>query len=106
LLTSLRHRRRTGKGRYIDGAMYEGLLTLIPQAVIDYTLNGVTPTRVGNRDWNGLVAPQGVYRCDGDDAWVALEVHTAGQWRALCGVIGADDWASDERFEDVATRIE
>ena len=40
-------------------AMYEAMLTLIPEAVIDLTLNDADPKRIGNRD--RFKAPHGIY---------------------------------------------
>ena len=50
ILAALHHRKRTGQGQFVDVAMYEAMLTLIPEAVIDCTLNGDEPERAGNRD--------------------------------------------------------
>ena len=93
ILAALRHRDRAGEGQFIDGAMYESLLPLIPQAVIDYTMNKRSPARHGNRD--AVKVPHGIYRAAGDDEWVAVSVATESQWVALCTTIGRPEWASD-----------
>ena len=101
ILSALRHRQRTGRGQYIDLAMYEAFMTLIPEAVIDMSLNDRDPVRMGNRD--RMRAPHGIYRCKGEDAWIAISVQTEPEWVALCEVAGRQ-WQSDPRFADVAAR--
>ena len=107
-LAALRHRRRGGGGQYIDGAMFEGMISLIPQAVIDVTMNGRAPARIGNRDHRKV--PHNLYRAAGDDEWVAISVDpgvsdTGGpdaQWRALCAVLGLE--AGDPLFSTPEAR--
>jgi crotonobetainyl-CoA:carnitine CoA-transferase CaiB-like acyl-CoA transferase len=48
--------------------------------------------RQGNR--GPTAAPQGVYRCAGDDRWLALAVEDDDQWAALRGVLGDPEWAA------------
>lgn len=103
ILAALHHRRRTGEGQYIDGAMYEAMLSLIPEAVIDFTLNGQAPVRIGNGDRG--CAPHGIFRCRGDDAWVAVTARTDDQWSALCRVIGQEQWTRDPRFGSAELRV-
>jgi crotonobetainyl-CoA:carnitine CoA-transferase CaiB-like acyl-CoA transferase len=102
VMAALHHRQRTGQGQFIDLAMYEAMLTLIPEAVIDLTLNGVDPTRSGNRD--RVKAPHGIYRCREADTWVALSVKSPENWDALCRVAGRPEWLADVRFGDDAAR--
>src|SRR5438094_9508026 len=47
---------------------------------------------------------QGVYRCIGDDEWVAVSVGSDAEFAALCHVIGHPEVARDERFADVISR--
>ena len=96
LLLSLWHRRQTGEGAFIDFSMLEGMLTLMPQPVIDYTLNGKEWGRVGNRDV--VKAPHGIYRCQGDDKWLAISVASQAEWQRFCTATGHGGWASDPRF--------
>ncbi|MBI4233595.1 MAG: CoA transferase [Chloroflexi bacterium] len=96
VLQALFHRARTGRGQYIDEAMAEGMMTLIPEAMADYSLNGREPQRVGNRD--NVKVPHGVYRCQGEDAWIAISVSSDEEWRALCHATGCPEWREDPRF--------
>ena len=96
LLLSLWHRRQTGEGAFVDFSMLEGMLTLMPQPVIDYTLNGKEWGRVGNRD--AVKAPHGIYRCQGDDKWLAISVASQAEWQRFCSATGHGEWASDPRF--------
>ena len=83
VLAALHHRRRTGKGQWIDLSMYQVGATTIGEAILDYTANGRVQTRIGNR--NPTAAPSGVYPCKGDERWVALTVMTDENWKTLYG---------------------
>lgn len=100
---ALLHRARTGEGQFIDQAMYESMLALIPEAVLDYTMNGVEPRRTGNRD--KAKAPHGIYRCREPDTWLALSVDGDADWRAFCRAIGHAEWLDEARFATPAARL-
>ena len=101
-LAALNHRLETGVGQYVDFSMAEALSASLPEALLDYQMNGNEPVPLGNRDRNA--APHGVYRCAGDDRWIAVEVHTPEQWRGLCEAIGRDDLGADAGLGTVAGR--
>ncbi|HYK15994.1 MAG TPA: CoA transferase, partial [Burkholderiales bacterium] len=61
-------------GLAIDLSQYELGLGLMGPALIDYLANGTNPEPVGNRHPFGAWAPHGIYRCAGDDRWVAIAV--------------------------------
>ena len=86
LAAALDRKRRTGKGCYVDLAQLEASLHFLGPEILDHQANGRTVTRIGNRD--RFRAPQGCYRCAGDDAWLAIAVDTDEQWQALRRVIG------------------
>ncbi|MCH7484342.1 MAG: CoA transferase, partial [Chloroflexi bacterium] len=70
----------------------------------DYAMNKRPPQRIGNRShW---YAPQGCYPCTGEDNWLVVTVRDDDEWRALCEATGHPEWASDERFADLASRRE
>jgi crotonobetainyl-CoA:carnitine CoA-transferase CaiB-like acyl-CoA transferase len=58
--------------------------------------------RVGNRD--AAKAPHGIYRCSGDDEWVAISIASQDEWVMLCNVARHDDWLRDPRFGDALSR--
>lgn len=80
LLAALEERQRTGNGRSIDLSMVEAISLLVGNTVADAAL-GIEPSRLGNRDRD--YAPQGVYRCNGEDDWIAITVKDDRAWNAL-----------------------
>ncbi|MYK26723.1 MAG: CoA transferase [Dehalococcoidia bacterium] len=103
LLAALDHRRRTGKGQYIDHSQVESSVQFVSPYLLDYQLNGRALTRMGNRDPD--MAPHGVYPSRGDDDWVAIAVRDDGDWLRLCAVIERPDLAGDARLEALAGRL-
>jgi benzylsuccinate CoA-transferase BbsF subunit len=102
IAASLDYRRRTGKGQWIDLSQFETGVNHVPVAVLDYTVNGRIASRTGNQDARGC--PHAVYRCVGEDRWIALAVFTEEEWRALVNTIGDPSWAHAERFATQAGR--
>jgi benzylsuccinate CoA-transferase BbsF subunit len=102
ILCALRHRDRTGEGMYIDVSMAEAMCTTLPEAFMDYVMNGRIVAPNGNRD--RLYAPHDLYRCAGDDAWVAIAATNEAEWRELCARMGRPELANDPRFSTLAAR--
>lgn len=102
VLGAIRHRRLTGEGQWIDLCMYEVGVSLIGPEVMEYTVNGRIPPRRGNR--HPVFAPQGCYRCAGEDRWVTVSVRNDNEWDALCRVLERPELAADERFLTSADR--
>jgi crotonobetainyl-CoA:carnitine CoA-transferase CaiB-like acyl-CoA transferase len=99
---ALAKRRRTGKGSFIDLAQREGATLLAGEAFVAASLEGETsPRHHGNR--SARWAPQGAYRCAGDDQWIVVSTVTDDEWRACCRVLGRDDLA-DLSAEDRRAR--
>jgi benzylsuccinate CoA-transferase BbsF subunit len=101
-LAALYCRRRTGKGQYIDLAMAEVVTSMLPEAVMDYVMNNRDRGRRGNQD--DLMVPHNVYRCQGEDRWVAIAVESEEEWRNLCLTVGHPEWLEDVRFKDSKAR--
>ena len=95
-------RKRTGKGQYIDLAMAEVVTSMLPEAIMDYSMNKRDQGRMGNHDT--LMAPHNVYRSKGDDTWVAIAVASEDEWQSLCQAVGHPEWIEDERFKDRPSR--
>lgn len=103
-LAAVGHRAETGISQYVDFSMAEALSASLWEAALAYQMTGEEPTPLGNRD--RTAAPHGVYECIGQDRWIAIEVHTDKQWRALCDAIGRPDMAADPELADAAKRKE
>lgn len=104
VLAALLHRRKTGKGMYLDQSQVEAGVTFIAPFILDYVVNGRNATRMGNRD--PYMAPHGAYPCRGLDRWVVIAVTSEEEWHSFCRVIGNPDWAQDERFASLGARKE
>ena len=99
ILTALVHRRRTGRGQHIDLSHVEAMIPLLGEVVLDYTMNGRTAVPVGNQ--SPAYAPQGVYRCAGNDSWIAITVENEAKWQDLTDLIPA---LAENRFAGPADR--
>lgn len=102
ILAALHHRSETGEGQHIDLSMTEVVAAFLPEAIMDFTMNGRVHVPQGNRDL--VMAPHGCYRCRGDDEWVTIAVSSDEDWRALCEATGNPQWAEDGRFADILSR--
>jgi crotonobetainyl-CoA:carnitine CoA-transferase CaiB-like acyl-CoA transferase len=106
LLAALDWRRTTGCGQHLDLSQAEASIHFLAPAILDHTVNGADPTRMGNAD--RFHNPHGVYPCRGDDEWVAIACETEGQRVALTGVIGglADEVVAAWTAERTVTEVE
>jgi crotonobetainyl-CoA:carnitine CoA-transferase CaiB-like acyl-CoA transferase len=65
LVAALEHRDRTGEGQLVEVPLLEVATAVTAEQVIRYAIDGELPGRRG---------AGGVYRCAGDDEWVAVDV--------------------------------
>jgi len=101
VMAALRYRAATGRGQFIELAQSENVINHLGDNFVDCQL-GTEPTKWGNQHpWR---APQGLYRCAGDNQWLALSVGDQEQWRGLSSVIGRPELVSDPRFANPAMR--
>lgn len=103
ILASLHRRRRTGRGQWIDLSMYQAGAATLGPVIMDYCANGRIATRMGNRHEN--MAPHNVYRCAGEDRWIAIAIDSDAAWQVLRRVMGDPAWARETRYEGVAGRL-
>jgi crotonobetainyl-CoA:carnitine CoA-transferase CaiB-like acyl-CoA transferase len=96
----------TGEGQWIDASQTEVGLFTTAVPVLDWSVNGRNWARSGNRSKYQNLAPQGVYRCAGEDRWLAITCGSDQEWVTLAGIAGHPEWAADTRFTTVAGRIE
>ena len=102
IITALLHRQATGRGQFIEVAQMESTIAVTDTAILEATVNGRAAERLGNR--HALHCPHGVFRCAGDDEWVAVAVTSRMEWKALARTIGHADWLEDDRLGTLPER--
>ena len=111
VLAALEHRDRTGEGQHIDLSQYEATMHMIAPTLLDHTVNGAAPGRVGNA--SPSAAPHGAYRCrdskeapdGGQDEWVAIAVASEEQWAGFKRALDGEAWVEEERFQTALGRV-
>ncbi|MBW0019598.1 MAG: CoA transferase [Mycobacterium sp.] len=94
-------RDRTGVGMQVEATMVESALNVAAEMVLEYSQNDIVLQRDGNRGPGA--SPQGVYRCRGEDAWVAIAVFDR-VWSRFAEIIGATGLSADAALIDHAER--
>ena len=102
LMAALRHRRKTGKGTFVDLSQREVTASMMGEAVLDYSFNGRVASPMGNR--HSTMVPHGCYPCLGDDMWLVIAIGSDEEWRGLCQAMGRPQLASDPRFDTLLAR--
>ncbi len=108
-LIALWHRKRTGRGQFVDLSQFEALASLAGPALLDISVNGRTQEPPGWRSQETPAAPHGVYRCrprgDDDDRWIVIAVHSQAEWERFAGAIGNPAWATEPKFRTLYLRM-
>jgi crotonobetainyl-CoA:carnitine CoA-transferase CaiB-like acyl-CoA transferase len=103
ILAALYAREKTGRGQFIDMALFDSQLTWLANAGSSYLNAGVSPTRCGNAHPN--IVPYEVFRGN-DDKYFVIGVGTEPLWKRFVQVMNLEDEIGrDERFSTNALRI-
>lgn len=102
-IAALIHRARTGEGQHVDISLWEALEMTLPEAWLEFAINGREPEVDANRDrW---MSPYNCYKSRGDaEQWVTIAVGNEREWRALCEAMGRPALVSDPRFSTATLR--
>jgi crotonobetainyl-CoA:carnitine CoA-transferase CaiB-like acyl-CoA transferase len=103
IMAALRHRAATGQGAFIDLSMLESTVALLPDALLHAGLGRAVSRRGSHHDLSA--APSGLFRCAGEDEWLALSVDGPAAWAGLCVALGRADWASRSDLAAPAGRL-
>jgi len=103
ILAALFAREKTGRGEFLDMALFDSQLTWLANVGSSYLNAGVSPTRWGNAHPN--IVPYEVYR-GSDDRYFVVGIGTEALWKRFVQALEIqDDIGRDERFETNALRI-
>ncbi|MEY4242150.1 MAG: hypothetical protein RJA14_1846 [Pseudomonadota bacterium] len=102
IMAALLHARATGQGQHIDIALFDVQAAMLANQATNWFVSGKVPARMGNAHPN--LAPYQPFPCT--DGMVVIAVGNDGQFRALCGALGAGGMGADPRFLTNALRIE
>ena len=101
-VAALSARQRTGLGQHVDVSVRDLATAFIGPELLDVAMNSREPHRQGNRDTSA--APQGVYRCRGEDEWVSISVASEAEWRGFVKAVGSPAWAVGDDYGDAFRR--
>lgn len=102
ILLALQDRARTGKGQFVEAALYDSGLSVLHPHAANYFVSGKSPARTGNSHPN--IAPYSLYATATCPIFVAAG--NDRQFRKLCEMIAAPQLADDARFSSNARRVE
>jgi crotonobetainyl-CoA:carnitine CoA-transferase CaiB-like acyl-CoA transferase len=103
VLAALVERDRTGRGRFVDTAMLDGVVSWLTLHAGTFLATGEEPAR-GAMPLSGGYACYRVYRC-ADDRWLTVGALEPQFWRALCGALGVPELV-DEQFGPLERQLE
>lgn len=123
VLSALYHKKRTGKGQYIDISQLEVGLPLVGLDILDYTVNNRSSRRPGfppgNRSIVSKEHPENTYRgkegCPhnsyrtaggGYNDWCTIAIFSDEEWTQFKSAIGNPTWAENERYNTFEGRLE
>lgn len=99
-LAALRAAEATGKGQFLDVAMYDAMLSLCERLVYQHDIEGSVPGPEGNG--HPLLAPFGLFPAR--DGMVAIGVVDDAFWRILAEAMGRPELGVDPAFATRAAR--
>ena len=101
ILAACREAERSGRGQFLDVAMYDALLSLCERIVYQHSYTGVVPSPQGNT--HPIFCPFDLFPCR--DGHVAICASEDSQWVLLANAMGRPDLARDADFATATARV-
>ncbi|MDP6316821.1 MAG: CoA transferase [Pseudomonadales bacterium] len=93
---------RTGKGQFIDVAMYDAVLAFCERIVPQYSYTGEIPSLEGNA--HPTLCPFGIFPAE--DGFVSIACPGDNFWALLCTEMGREELITDEKFHHNYNRVQ
>ena len=100
ILLALHERGRSGRGQFVDIALFDCAVSVLHPHAANFLASGVVPGRSGNAHPN--IAPYDTFATGNGEIFLA--VGNDGQFRKLCDHLGAPALAADPRFASNSDR--
>jgi succinyl-CoA:(S)-malate CoA-transferase subunit B len=104
VLMALRYRERTGRGQYIDAALYESVFRCTDELAPAYSMYSIVRERHGPSH-NDFACPYGHFPTR-DGKWVAIACATDKLFARLAQAMGRPELASSSTYGEQKTRLE
>jgi len=95
ILAALIRREKTGRGQHFDGAMIDGLFTVLENAVVRYTISGEVPGPLGSA--HPSIVPFQSFSTR-DDSHIIIALGNDNLWKNFCSLIGRKDLSDHPKF--------
>ena len=102
ILSALRRRQMYGKGCFIDMSQRELTVNLIGEHILESQSDVKTPKLLGNS--HKIYAPQGVYKCKGDDDWITISIGNDNEWSILCNIMNKTNLIDKNEYKSTFDR--
>ncbi|MCC0014849.1 MAG: CoA transferase [Rhodobiaceae bacterium] len=94
ILAALREAEATGRGQFVDIAMYDAMISLCERMIYQHDFDGSVPGPEGNG--HPLLAPFGIFPAS--DGQIALGIVDDAFWRKLTTAMGRPELGTDPRY--------
>ncbi|MGO9607633.1 MAG: CaiB/BaiF CoA transferase family protein [Candidatus Binataceae bacterium] len=101
IVSAVHSARATGKGQFLDVAMYDAILAMCEAAVYTYSRSGVIRGPQGNG--NPVLCPFDIFRTR--DGAIAIAAPNENQWALLCAAMERQDLVADDRCRTNPRRV-
>ncbi|BCH55846.1 CoA transferase [Agrobacterium vitis] len=98
---ALAQRLQTGRGQFIDMALFDCMSAVLANQAMNYAASGIVPKRMGNNHPN--IAPYQTFPVA--DGHIIIACGNDGQFVRLCGVLGLSELATTPEFSTNAARV-
>ena len=98
---ALIHALKSGEGQLVDMALLDVQAAVLANQNMNYLISGKAPERLGNAHPN--ISPYEVVPVA--DGFLILAIGNDGQFRRLCGLLGIEAIAGDERYATNKARV-
>lgn len=101
ITAALHHRHTTNQGTVIHTSLYEGVVTFLADAGMEWLLTGKIREKMGSE--HASMVPYRAFRTA--DGWIAIGAAVQRHFQLLADYLGVPDLVTDPRFLDLEDRV-